>query len=107
MSPWLDALHFIARAVTPPRSNRRFDTRFLMIYAEHIQDEVHARPHGSGELLDLRWVPLSQAQRLDQTPLVTQVVLQELERRLREGVCPEESGPFLYTHYVKPIRESI
>jgi hypothetical protein len=54
-----------------------------MIDTEHIQGEVHERPQGSGELLDLRWVELSRAQHMDGLPQITRVVLRELERRTR------------------------
>lgn len=107
VNPRLDVLHLIARAITPPYRNRRFDARFFMIDAEHIQGEVHERPQGSGELLDLHWVGLSKAQHMEQLPHITRSVLQELERRLREGVGPEASGPFVYTRYGKPVRDSI
>jgi 8-oxo-dGTP pyrophosphatase MutT (NUDIX family) len=107
INPRLDVLHYIARAITPPYRNRRFDARFFMIDAEHIQGEVHERPQGSGELLDLHWVGLSRAQQMDQLPHITRSVLQELERRLRAGAGPEVCGPFVYTRYGKSVIESI
>jgi 8-oxo-dGTP pyrophosphatase MutT (NUDIX family) len=107
VNPRLDVLHLIARAITPPYRNRRFDARFFMIDAEHIQGEVHERPQGSGELLDLHWVSLSRARQMEQIPRITQVVLQELERRLREDAGPEVCGPFMYTRYGKQVIESI
>lgn len=107
INPRLDVLHLIARAITPPYRNRRFDARFFMIDAEHIQGEVHERPQGSGELLDLHWVELSRAQHMDQLPHVTKVVLQELERRLREDAGYEASGPFMYTRRGKSVVEQV
>ncbi len=107
INPRLDVLHLIARAITPPYRNRRFDARFFMVDAQHIQGEVHERPEGSGELLDLHWVELSRAQHMEGIPHITRLVLQELERRLREGVGPEARGPFLYTRFGKPVMESI
>ena len=107
INPRLDVLHLIARAITPPYRNRRFDARFFMIDAEHIQGEVHERPQGSGELLDLHWVELSRAQHMDQLPHVTRLVLQELERRLREDAGPEVVGPFMYTRRGKSVIEQI
>jgi len=107
VNPRLDVLHLVARAITPPYRNRRFDARFFMIDAEHIQGEVHERPQGSGELLDLRWVALSRAQQMEQLPNITRTVLRELERRLREGVGPEESGPFVYARHGKSVTERI
>lgn len=107
VNPRLDVLHLIARAITPPYRNRRFDARFFMIDAEHIQGEVHERPQGSGELLDLHWVGLGTAQQMEQLPHITRAVLQELERRLREGAGPDVSGPFVHTRYGKSVIESI
>jgi 8-oxo-dGTP pyrophosphatase MutT (NUDIX family) len=107
VNPRLDVLHLIARAITPPYRNRRFDARFFMIDAEHIQGEVHERPQGSGELLDLHWVTLASAQGMDQLPHITRSVLQELERRLRAGDGHEASGPFVHTRNGKPVIESI
>lgn len=107
INPRLDVLHLIARAITPPYRNRRFDARFFMIDAEHIQGEVHERPQGSGELLDLHWVALSRAQHMDQLPHVTRLVLQELERRLREDAGPEVCGPFMYTRRGKYVTEQV
>jgi 8-oxo-dGTP pyrophosphatase MutT (NUDIX family) len=107
VNPRLDVLHLVARAITPPYRNRRFDARFFMIDAEHIQGDVHERPQGSGELLDLHWVELSRAQHMDQLPHITRAVLQELERRLRDNVGPEVCGPFVYTRYGKSVIDTI
>tara|TARA_R110000823_G_scaffold119998_8_gene244376 strand:- start:43910 stop:44647 length:738 start_codon:yes stop_codon:yes gene_type:complete len=103
INPRLDVLHYIARAITPPHRNRRFDARFFMVDAQHIQGEVHERPQGSGELLDLHWVSLSRAQELTQLPIITRTVLHELERRLREGHDQAMQGPFVYTRRGRPI----
>jgi 8-oxo-dGTP pyrophosphatase MutT (NUDIX family) len=97
INPRLDVLHYIARAITPPYRERRFDARFFMVDAEHIQGDVHERPEGSGELLDLHWIGLSKAQQMEQLPNITRSVLGELERRLREGHDPSTEGPFVYT----------
>jgi 8-oxo-dGTP pyrophosphatase MutT (NUDIX family) len=107
VNPRLDVLHLIARAITPPYRNRRFDARFFMIDAEHIQGDVHERPQGSGELLDLHWVALSQAQHMEQLPHITRVVLQELERRLHAGAGPEVCGPFMRVRHGKSVVEQI
>ena len=96
-----------ARAITPPFRNRRFDARFFMIDAEHTQGEVHERPQGSGELLDLHWVELFRTQHMEGIPHITRVVLQELKRRLKEDADPEECGPFMYTRHGKPVIEQI
>ena len=104
-NPRLDILHFVARAITPPYRNRRFDARFFMADAEHIQGEIHERPEGSGELLELHWVTLPRAMQLQQLPQITRAVLAEVEHRLREGLGPEVEGPFVYTRYGRSVVE--
>jgi len=103
VNPRLDVLQYVARAVTPPHRNRRFDARFFLVDAEHIQGEVHERPRGSGELLDLHWVTLSRAQRMEQLPIITRTVLRELEQRLRARHGPEVQGPFMYSRRGRPV----
>lgn len=65
VNPRLDTLHLIARAITPPYRSRRFDARFFMGEADLIQGDVHEAPEGSGELLELHWVSLKNAQKLE------------------------------------------
>jgi 8-oxo-dGTP pyrophosphatase MutT (NUDIX family) len=107
VNPRLDVLHYIARAITPPYRNRRFDARFFMVDAQHVQGEVHERPEGSGELLDLHWVGLSRAQQMEQLPHITRTVLGELERRLREDCGQEEKGPFVHSRHGKPVLDFV
>ncbi len=106
VNPRLDVLHYVARAITPPYRNRRFDARFFMVDADHIQGEVHERPKGSGELLDLHWIKLSRAQHIEQLPHITRAVLVEIERRLREGLGPGDEGPFVFTRHGKSVIEA-
>lgn len=106
VNPRLDTLHLIARAITPPYRNRRFDARFFMAEADLIQGDVHEAPEGSGELLKLHWVTLADAQALE-LPNITRMVLAEVERRLCEGQRPEDEGPFVHFRYGKPVIETI
>jgi 8-oxo-dGTP pyrophosphatase MutT (NUDIX family) len=82
--PDLSVLDFVARAITPPGSPRRFDARFFMCDAQHIHGEAHDQFEGSGELIDLTWVPVDQAKELD-LPAVTEMVIGLLGERLGEG----------------------
>lgn len=107
INPRLDVLHLVARAITPPYRNRRFDARFFMIDAEHIQGEVHERPQGSGELLDLHWVALGKAQKMEQLPHITRAVLKEVERRLKKDAGYAARGPFVHTRHGKSVIDSI
>jgi 8-oxo-dGTP pyrophosphatase MutT (NUDIX family) len=106
INPRLDTLHLIARAITPPYRSRRFDARFFMAEADLIQGDVHEAPQGSGELLELHWVTLKGTEALE-LPNITRMVLGEVERRLREGHSPEDSGPFVHFKHGKPVVDSI
>lgn len=92
--PALDKLEYIARAITPPGRPRRFDTRFLMVDADHLRGSVY----GNGELLDLKWVKLKDAQNLD-LPNITRLVIEIARRRLEDGEHRSEDGmiPFVRT----------
>ena len=75
LAPDLARLDYIARAVTRHDSAIRFDARFFMADAEHFSGELG----GSGELLDLAFVPFEAARRLP-SAVITQFVLSEVER---------------------------
>lgn len=75
--PALDALDYVARAITPPYRPMRFHARFFLAPAEVARGE--ARP--SPELTEVAWVPLAEARALD-LPRITGVVLDVIEKRL-------------------------
>ena len=83
--PQLDNIHFIARATTPPRQARRFDTIFLAAEAADIATQVDGAVGPEHELVELVWVPMSKAHDLELS-LITSVVLHELERRIAAGM---------------------
>lgn len=99
VSPSLEILDFIARAITPPGSPRRFDTRFFMASAEHIHGDVRDELEGSGELLDLRWVTLAEAKALD-LPEITSLVLDEVRKRLASPARAWSSMPVPFVRYL-------
>ncbi|MGE0566125.1 MAG: NUDIX hydrolase, partial [Pseudolabrys sp.] len=74
--PDLEHIHFIARAVTPPRRPKRFDTRFFTADASAIADRVEGVVGPDSELVELVWIPIVEATRLDM-PTITGVVLEE------------------------------
>jgi 8-oxo-dGTP pyrophosphatase MutT (NUDIX family) len=55
--PRLDALHYLARAVTPPGEPIRFNARFFAVGAEHVSGSGG----GDGELENLRFYAMSEA----------------------------------------------
>ena len=73
VGPALANLDYICRAITPPGRPRRFHARFFMADAIHVQGQIK----GSGELLDIGWVPLEEAAKLP-IPSVTGLVLEEV-----------------------------
>ncbi|MGB1140680.1 MAG: NUDIX hydrolase [Halioglobus sp.] len=103
VNPRLDVLHYVARAITPPYRKRRFDARFFMVDAEHIQGDVHERPSGSGELLGLHWIGLDKAQEMEQLPHITRMVLGELEQRLKEQRALAGQGPFVHVRHGRQV----
>ena len=58
----LSKLSFIARAITPPGQNRRFDTRFFMADVSTYLDNQQAQ--SSEELEDVRWVTFAETKDL-------------------------------------------
>lgn len=91
--PDLSVLHFIARAITPPRRPRRFDTRFFSVDASSIAHRIENVVHPDAELVELAWVPIAEARALDM-PTITNVVLQELEARVAAGFGHDLPVPF-------------
>ena len=91
--PDLSILHFIARAVTPSRRSRRFDTRFFAVDASSIAHRVENVVHPDAELVELVWMPISEARSLDM-PTVTGVMLQELEARVAAGFGHDLPVPY-------------
>ncbi len=92
--PALDKLEYIARAITPPGRPRRFDTRFLMVDADHLRGDIA----GSGELLNLNWVKLKEAQSLD-LPNITRLIIEIARRRIDDGEHLKDDSmvPFVRT----------
>jgi 8-oxo-dGTP pyrophosphatase MutT (NUDIX family) len=74
----LSGLSYIARAITPPARHKRFDARFLMADAEHLQS---LDPSDSRELGEVAWFDLKQCRELD-LPTVTRAVLDVVELHL-------------------------
>ena len=93
--PQLDNIHFIARATTPPRQARRFDTVFLAADATDIVANVDGFIGPDRELVELVWVPMSKAHDLE-LPLITSVVLHELDRRIEAGMGHYLPAPWYY-----------
>jgi 8-oxo-dGTP pyrophosphatase MutT (NUDIX family) len=83
--PDLGQIHFVARAVTPPRRPRRFDTRFLTADASAVAHTIEGVVGPDSELVELTWVPIEEAAQLDM-PTITGIVLEELLARVEAGM---------------------
>lgn len=77
--PDLSALTFIARAITPPGRNRRFDTRFFLVTADDYLKNQTIR--SSDELEDVQWVSFDEAFNLP-THFITQQILKAAQSSL-------------------------
>jgi 8-oxo-dGTP pyrophosphatase MutT (NUDIX family) len=93
--PDLGNIHFIARAVTPPRRPRRFDTRFFTADATLIAHTIKGVVGPESELVELAWVPIEEAAQLDM-PTITGIVLEELAARVEAGMGHDLPVPYYF-----------
>jgi 8-oxo-dGTP pyrophosphatase MutT (NUDIX family) len=106
MFPTPDALMFVARAITPPRRPRRFDTRFFVAPMTAVGGKVERVFDADAELTELVWVTLDEATKLD-LPMITQVIIEELKERISAGIERDLPVPFYYERHRKFIRETL
>jgi 8-oxo-dGTP pyrophosphatase MutT (NUDIX family) len=90
------ALHFIARAITPPGFPHRFDARFFCVNRQEVAHHLEGVVHADAELVELVWLPIRQAMELDM-PLITGLVLEELRERISAGFDRDLPVPFYTT----------
>jgi 8-oxo-dGTP pyrophosphatase MutT (NUDIX family) len=102
--PDLANVHFIARAITPPRRPRRFDTRFFTADTAAIAHRIEGVVGPESELVELIWVPLEEATHLDM-PTITGVVLEELKARMGAGMAHDLPVPFYFMRDQQFFRE--
>lgn len=102
--PDLGQFHFIARAITPPRRPKRFDTRFFTADASMIAHRIEGVVGPDSELVELVWVPLAEASKLD-LPTVTSTILDELDARVKAGMAHGLPVPFYFMVGDKFTRE--
>jgi 8-oxo-dGTP pyrophosphatase MutT (NUDIX family) len=93
--PDLGQIHFISRAITPPRRPKRFDTRFFTADASAIAHRIEGVVGPDSELVELAWTPIEQAAQLDM-PTITGVVLEELLARVEAGLEHSLPVPFYF-----------
>lgn len=84
----------LARAITPPGRVRRYDTWFFAA----LRTSVVATTRGDGELLDLSWVTLDKADKLD-LPNITRLILKDIRAQLDQVSRLFTSGARLLPFY--------
>lgn len=94
--PDASVLRFVARAITPPGFPRRFDAQFFCADAEAIVHRVENVIRPDAELVELAWLPIDEARKLN-LPVITELVLQELQSWLQAGATPDAPVPFYCT----------
>jgi 8-oxo-dGTP pyrophosphatase MutT (NUDIX family) len=102
--PDLAAIHFVARAITPPRRPKRFDTRFFAADAGTIARRIDGKIGPDAELVELIWMPIAAARRLD-VAAITAVVLEELELQIASGQRHDLPVPFYQMRHRRFVRE--
>jgi 8-oxo-dGTP pyrophosphatase MutT (NUDIX family) len=93
LTPRLDRLRFIFRAITPPTRPVRFDARFFLAHAEDVHGDLDDFSEAEDELSHLRWLTIAEARTLD-LPFITTVVLAEVEARLADAA--DRPAPFFH-----------
>jgi 8-oxo-dGTP pyrophosphatase MutT (NUDIX family) len=104
--PALEAIDFLARAITPPGRSRRFDARFLVVDARYIAGRVDGVVHPQAELVELVWTPLDKARELD-LPEITRRALDDLAQALAGGLDRRRRRPFYFQERGKRLREEL
>jgi 8-oxo-dGTP pyrophosphatase MutT (NUDIX family) len=106
--PDLGGMRMIARAITPPQRPRRFDTRFLAVWADAVADRLPEGHGPSGELEDCAWLTLDEA-REKELPMITKKILTDLEGRLETDpdLSPATPVPYYFYRNGGFVREQI
>ena len=102
--PDLSVIHFIARAITPPRRPLRFDSRFFAADISAIARREDGFVGPDSELVELVWQPMTEARTLDM-PGITAVVLEELQDRIATGMSHDHPAPLYRMLHRKFVRE--
>src|SRR5580692_2159957 len=102
--PDLSQIHFIARAITPPKRPRRFDSRFFAADIAAIAHRADGFVGPDKELVELVWLPITEARRLDM-PGITAIALEELQDRMASGMSYDHPAPLYRMLNKRFVRE--
>jgi 8-oxo-dGTP pyrophosphatase MutT (NUDIX family) len=104
VQPDLAPIHFIARAITPPRRPRRYDTRFFTADISAVAHRVEGVVGPEAELVELVWLPIDDTKQLD-LMAITQLVLRDLRTQIEAGFSHDLPVPFYHVHHGKRVRD--
>jgi 8-oxo-dGTP pyrophosphatase MutT (NUDIX family) len=102
--PDLSAIHFIARAITPPKRPLRFDSRFFAADISAVAHRADGFVGPDAEFVELVWLPINEARSLDM-PGITAVVLEELADRIAAGMSADCQVPLYRMLHRRFVRE--
>lgn len=102
--PDLSKIHFVARAITPPKRPLRFDSRFFAADSSAVAHQVEGMVGPDAEFVELVWLPINEARSLDM-PGITAVVLEELSDRIAAGMNVDHPVPLYRMLRKKFVRE--
>lgn len=88
-APHFEGFSLLARAITPSRRPRRFDTRFFVVSADSITGNTDIV---DGEFIAIEWFTLAEARKQD-LPSITRIILEDLEARIRAGTIRDPAAP--------------
>jgi 8-oxo-dGTP pyrophosphatase MutT (NUDIX family) len=103
--PNLSSMHFIARAVTPPRRARRYDTRFFTADISAIAHRVAGKVGPDAELVELVWLPLSEIKQRIELMAITELVLRDLRGLLEKGFSHDLPVPYYHVVNGRRVRD--
>lgn len=105
--PDLSVMHFVARAVTPPNRNRRYDTRFFTADATTIAHKIEGKVGPDSELVDLVWLPLPDIKQHIELMAITELVLRELQAQIDEGFSHDLPVPYFHVVHGRRVRDML
>ncbi|MDF2999418.1 MAG: hydrolase [Xanthobacteraceae bacterium] len=104
--PNLEALTFVARAITPPGHPRRFDTRFFMADVTDIAHREDGVVGPEAEFVEIAWLTIPEAKKAE-VPTITLAIIEEIEARVVGGNKPWLPVPFYFTRGGKMYRDAL
>jgi 8-oxo-dGTP pyrophosphatase MutT (NUDIX family) len=105
VTPDLSTMHFIARATTPPRRLRRYDTRFFTADASAIAHRIGGKVGPEAELVELVWLPLDEIKQRIELLVITEIVLGDLKAQLEAGFSHDLPVPYYHVVRGRRVRD--